>query len=496
MVPCPRQGLASFTDRCRDPRREPALGGFKSMRGGAHATEAWLWGSVLSWKRMVDSGGRRRPCAAMWKAGPSTHGGALIGKQAFSDSDSVMKHKALTSWLSAHRGGLNPIGGLVTLLVLVGSAGCGVSIDNIIPPSGVLDGNVGVQGKPTGEPNGSFPQALEAVFDGSAIAHLQGTIEIIGDMDVYDIGPLARGDLLTVDADTPTSSLDVAVAIFDGQQRLVYYNDDRGGTSIRALDSYIEWAVRHDSDIYYLAVSHSGFASQSMFTGSYLVDVKIDGGAEVPGLVGQVLMLDFNGGTINSPALGRITLGTFDAVDISPIYAGETDVIKETIRATFEQNFAHFDVTILTTDDPPPPSGTEFSVVYFGGFNAEAFGLAEDVDAYNADYCDDAIIFTESFEPRLFSADPTPIEMGIAIGNIGSHEAGHLLGLNHVDDDRALMDDASAADAFLDDQEFMEAPLSVDIMPIGTQDAVLLLEETVGPVEFFEVARTVWGIRP
>jgi hypothetical protein len=33
-------------------------------------------------------------------------------------------------------------------------------------------------------------------------------------------------------------------------------------------------------------------------------------------------------------------------------------------------------------------------------------------------------------------------------------------------------------------------------MPIGTQDAELLLEETVGPAEFFEVARTVWGIMP
>jgi len=407
-----------------------------------------------------------------------------------------MKHRRLSSWSFGCRAGSSPVGGLVCLLVLVNSAGCGVDIDDIIPPDGVVDGNVDVQGKPTGEPNGSFSQALEAVFDGSAIAHLQGTVEVNGDMDVFDIGPLARGDLLKVDADTPTSNLDVAVAIFDEQQRLVFYNDDRGGTGTRVLDSYVEWIVRHDSGTYYLVVSHSGFAQQNRFTGSYLVDVEIEGGAEVPGLVGQILLLDFDGGTINSPALGQITLGTFDAADISPIYAGQTEVIKETIRTTFEQNFEQFDVTVLTTDDPPPPSGVEFSVVYFGGFNAEAFGIAESVDAYNADYCDDAIIFTESFSPRLFTVDPTAEEMGIAIGNIGSHEAGHLVGLNHVDDDMALMDDASAADAFLDDQEFMEAPLSADIMPIGTQDAELLLEETVGPVEFFEVARTVWGIRP
>ena len=42
-------------------------------------------------------------------------------------------------------------------------------------------------------------------------------------------------------------------------------------------------------------------------------------------------------------------------------------------------------------------------------------------------------------------------------------------------------DDRSAADAFLRDQEFIEAPLSTDVMPIGVQDAALLLFETVGP---------------
>ena len=109
-----------------------------------------------------------------------------------------------------------------------------------------------------------------------------------------------------------------------------------------------------------------------------------------------------------------------------------------------------------------------------------AFGIAETVDLYNVDYCDDAIIYTESFTPSVFTNLPSAEGMGVAIGNVAAHEAGHLLGLNHVDDDLALMDDRSAADAFLMDQEFMEAPLSRDIMPIGTQDSVMLLSEIVG----------------
>ena len=86
--------------------------------------------------------------------------------------------------------------------------------------------------------------------------------------------------------------------------------------------------------------------------------------------------------------------------------------------------------------------------------------------------------------PEVFSTLPSTQGLAVAIANVASHEAGHLLGLNHVDNDAALMDDRSAADVFLSDQEFMESPLSNDIMVIGTQDAVLLLDETVGPFPF------------
>jgi hypothetical protein len=70
----------------------------------------------------------------------------------------------------------------------------------------------------------------------------------------------------------------------------------------------------------------------------------------------------------------------------------------------------------------------------------------------------------------------------LAIGNIVAHEAGHLLGLNHVTDPTALMDGVSPADTFVSDQDFKVAPLSDDILPIGNQDAPLLLSEIVGLV--------------
>ena len=116
------------------------------------------------------------------------------------------------------------------------------------------------------------------------------------------------------------------------------------------------------------------------------------------------------------------------------------------------------------------------------------------MDIYNLDFCDDAVIFTESFSPQFFGQTPTAAELAVAIANVASHEAGHLLGLNHVSDDRALMDDVSPTDVLLNDQVFRESVLSPDIIPIGTQDSVLLLMETIGPNPDTVLSRVV--LRP
>ncbi|UCE59539.1 MAG: matrixin family metalloprotease [Phycisphaerales bacterium] len=355
----------------------------------------------------------------------------------------------------------------VCALLLIRLAGCGIA------PVPVT----------SGEPNDTFDDATAILLDAAGSAKVRGTVDVYMDLDVYLLGALSAGDRIIVDADTTDSELDVSVAIFDGEQRVVMNSDDRGGSPDRYLDSYIDWIVRHSSDNYYLVVTHSAFAGSGQYTGSYTIDVEASGGSEVPPPTAQLLVLDFDGGTVNSSGLETVTVVPFDAGAIDQVYRGQTEGMKEAIRDTVAQNFERFDVTVQTSDDPAPPSNVLFSTVFFGGFDRNAFGQAESVDNYNEDYCDDAIIYTESFGLSVFTFTPTVSEMGIAIGNVAAHEAGHLLGLNHVDDDRALMDDQSAADVFITDQEFMEAPLSDDIMPIGTHDAVLLLTETVGYIE-------------
>jgi hypothetical protein len=397
------------------------------------------------------------------------------------------------------RGGV----GLCGLLVLIGVAGCpGVvppTDSGVLPPNSsgeIVDGNRDTSvtsplGKTSGEPNGVFSDPVVAVFDSTGTARLQGTVETVDDLDVYRLGALSPGDRIIVDAYANGSPLDVTIALFDDLGRLVYNNDDREAQSscglvappTTACDAYIDFVVRHAGNSYYLAVSHSPFAGSRQFVGSYRVDIVVNSGFDVPQPVAQTLLLDFDGAVVNSPMLGQMTLTVFNAADISPVYEGTTQTVKDRIRDVFDQNYERFNVIILTTDDPPPPPGTVYSTIFFGGFDRDAFGLAEDVDLYDIDRCDDALIFTKSFTPSVFTGVPTATELGTAIGNIGTHEAGHLLGLNHTDDDLDLMDDQSPADAFLLDQEFMEAPLSTDIMPIGTQDGVLLLDESVGPRE-------------
>ncbi len=380
----------------------------------------------------------------------------------------------------------------VTLLVLVFSAGCpGVMPGGVVPdpPNGtdVVDGNrdssaTSAVGKTSGEPNGSFDEAIVAVFDEAGVAQLQGVVSQRSDLDVFWLGALVPGDRLVIDTITSSSDLDISVALFDGDGRLAYANDDRNValTGDRDLDSFIDWVVRHESDSYYLVATNSTFASGQRGSGSYSIDIELAQGNPVPSPAPQILLLQFDGGTVNSQGLGNATIVPFDASAISSAYAGQTDTLKELIRQSMEQNFARFNVEVRTSDDPPLADGVKASTMFFGGFDAQTFGIANGVDSYNQDFCDDGIMFTETFRPDIFSRTPTAEELAIAIGNVASHEAGHLLGLNHVDDDLALMDDRSAADAFIEDQEFIESPLSSDIMSIGTQDAALLLTEIVG----------------
>ena len=352
--------------------------------------------------------------------------------------------------------------------------------------AGLIDGNadvtaVSTNGRTRGEPDDTFVEALIAVPARPHVYALQGTIEALGDLDVFDLGPFAAGDRIVVDMDTLGGPLDVSIALFDGEQKLFMDNDDRDAEP-RLLDSYIDETMRHDSAHYYLAVGASAFAgSDTASMGSYQATINVYIGGAVPPPVGQTLLLDFDGGTVPAQyvdVIGTDTVPAFNADHIAQEYAGQTDAIKSVIITTVRQNFEKFDVTVFTSDDPAPAA--PYSTVLLGGYNPIAFGISTSVDHYNTNHQDLSVIFTESFSPDVFSVPPTAEELGLAIGNVAAHEAGHILGLNHVDNPTDLMDAVSPADTFLQDQEFETSPLSEQILPLGYQDGLLLLAEILG----------------
>ena len=328
------------------------------------------------------------------------------------------------------------------------------------------------------EPNGTFNRARLVSLAPDDSALLAGSINLAGDVDVFDLGAAQAGDVMRVEAIRRTGRLRSAIALYDAEGELI--NED----TLTSLDSFsanptIDHAVREDSDQLFVAISHS-FVGTS--TGEYEIDVSIERGGLPPLPSAQTVLLNFAGGEFLDPLFGLIEVDPFEAAEIDPIYDEQTEALKEAIKQVLVQNYQRFDIVFIDPEDPAAPQfgAGPFSEVLFGGYNAIAFGAAEQVDLYNQDPTDQAIIFTEAFTPDLFPWAPTVAELGEAIGNVAAHELGHLLGLHHVNDATALMDEASPAVTLLGDQEFKRAPLASSIFPLGSQDASDLLRVILG----------------
>ena len=120
------------------------------------------------------------------------------------------------------------------------------------------------------------------------------------------------------------------------------------------------------------------------------------------------------------------------------------------------------------------------AAVHFGYDDPSQLGQADNVDAYNTDPAQHAIVFVERFA-EYWTMKLSPPEMGQMIGNTACHELGHLLGLHHTHAADHIMD-ISAGDAYdmAGDRNFALADLDRNVFPIGKLNAPQLLAETVG----------------
>ncbi len=373
--------------------------------------------------------------------------------------------------MAANRSWLVAISAPATMLLSGLLWGCGTSA-----PSG--GGSSGPSASAENEPNDSFADAEKATFTTATTSRVSATIDNQDDVDVYDIGPISVGDRIVADIEATTPELDLVAVLYDQDFNLFMDNDDRN-LDADLFDPFLEQTARHSGGAYFLAVGRSAFAGSSPSVGDYAVTIQVFAGNTVPDTKTQYVLLNFEGGEVEPDNLLRKFVDPFDAGAINRIYAGEDEPMIAAILDAARENFNEYEVEFFTDVDQIP-AGAEFATIMMGSRSSRAFGIAEAIDHFNANLMDTAIIFTESFSPDQFTSTPTTEQLGIAIGNIASHELGHLMGLNHVDDEIALMDAVSPPDTFLADQDFKIAPLSGTILPLGNQNSPSLLSESVG----------------
>lgn len=320
----------------------------------------------------------------------------------------------------------------------------------------------------------SLATANSVQLDSTGRVQFTNTIADGNDIDVYDLGILSPGDRIVADVQRTSGSLDPVAAVFNADQELVDFNDDRtpDGSNLNPL---IDFIVRGTEGSYYLGiVAYPGSGGR----GNYQVTVQITRSVGVPSPEGQVVFLEWRGGTnLVVPNVGVFNLPAFSATDVG-FPASQSLTLKDRVQQIVKARYAGYNMTVLSSDHNAEPN-TPHSIVYFGGNNLQAFAISQQIDSYNEDQTDKAIIFVEGFQGS-FSHTPSFEEMAQAIGNTVAHELGHLLGLVHTADCSDMMDTSCDNDRILSAQSFSTAKLDTSVFPFGVQPEVDLLTWVLG----------------
>ncbi len=296
---------------------------------------------------------------------------------------------------------------------------------------------------------------------------LHGALHTSGTYQVFDLGTGQAGDLWTAAPLRLTGSF-VAV-LFDADYNLLMRRNVTDGSSLvhvlRAPTPQVRLAVAP------VAGSPGG---------EFRIELVREAGFPVPPPAGQVVWLNFGGaGDLRVHRRSGLSFPPFDAAVLGDAYAEHSAGIKRAILEAVRADYAAFNITILSSDDGPPPAEPH-TVVHFGGSDPALLGLADSIDSYNQVQTQSAIVFVDSFR-AYHTMKLSPEQMAVMIANVASHELGHLLGLYHTRRGDDLMDTTGTAWDLAGDQSFGRAPLETSVFPIGMEDSPQLLMQTLGP---------------
>lgn len=300
---------------------------------------------------------------------------------------------------------------------------------------------------------------------------------------IFDLGPLRAGDriflnLLTLPGYAKRFRDDrFSVLLLDAEQKMLAWYQD--GAVLFSADTKL--VVGHDSASYFVVIDSGDSVSFSIARGAGLL------GDGTIAKRQQRVFLDFDGvANLTVGTVGPVDLPAFNAAALNPNFGdAETAIIKTAIKAQIEAIYGAFDVVVTTSDEGAPPE-PPYQTVYFGDVLADlnsrfAYGVADYIDPRNETLTGSALV-----EVREVADDFTNLtaqQLGVAIGNAAAHLVGNLFGLRNtiggptdiMDPDLALQNPAVSLQVSGLDGAEQYGPSA-----IGIQDALQLLEETVG----------------
>lgn len=323
------------------------------------------------------------------------------------------------------------------------------------------------------ECNDTFEQA-ESLADISTL-ELSGTIAAGAagvDRDVFMLDGARAGDRIQIDL-TVHNGMDVVVGLLDAEQHLLAYLDPFN--PITGPDHIDLTLQAPTSNLYLTVATHAAVSAARAYTVTFTRRTD----ESILGYHPQTLVLNFSGAS--QVCIGNrppVDVPSFDAAAIDPRFAGLTEDIIQLVLQKVREDYAGLTIAIYRDGDPAIPP-TDYSTLHFGTYDPRLLGLAEEIDPYNSEPAQQAILFTDTF--ALFKVlRPTQDQIAQVLANVASHEAGHLLGLRHTVDPVDLMDVTATARQMLGDQTFGVARLADAVLPLGFQDAPQLLAWSLG----------------